>query len=128
MSYLAIFQLSSRYKSSAELVSELLQRPLQMNNYQNRYQNNKLNNNGDNNHVQDEENKELKVTPPSELKSVELVRNIGLNTRKVGRDECRNLSVGNNKNILCEDKYSDHSDFLDCDKSEGKCSYLLKCN
>jgi len=111
-------QLSSRYKSSAELVSELLQRPLQINNYQNRYQNNKLNNNSDNNHVQDEENKELKVTPPSELKSVELVRNIGLNTRKVGRDECRNLSVGNNKNILCEDKYSDHSDFLDCDKSE----------
>ena len=80
-------QLSSRYKSSAELVSELLQRPLQMNNYQNRYQNNKLNNNSDNNHVQDEENKELKVTPHSELKSVELVRNIGINIRKVGRDE-----------------------------------------
>ena len=96
-----------------------------MNNYQNRYQNNKLNNNSDNNHVQDEENKELKVTPHSELKSVELVRNIGQNRRKVGRDECRNLSVGNNENILCNDKYSDQSDSPNCDSSEGDYSYLL---
>ena len=95
-----------------------------MNNYQNRYQNNKLNNNSDNNHVQDEENKELKVTPHSKLKSVELVRNIGQNRRKVGR----NLSVGNNENILCDNKYSDQSDSPNCDSSEGKYSYVLKYN
>ena len=118
----AIFQLSSRYKSSAELVSELLQRPLHINNYQNRYQNNKLNNNSEDN----EERKVIKVTQNSKLKSVELVKNIGLNRRKVGRDECKNLSVENKENILCDVKYSDQSDSLDCDSSEGKYSYLLK--
>ena len=95
-----------------------------MNNYQNRYQNNKLNNNCDSN----VENKELKVTPNSELKSVELVRNIGLNRRNVGRDECRNLSVGNTEIVLCGDKYSDQSDSPNCDSSEGKYSYVLKYN
>ena len=119
-----IFQLSSssRYKSSAELVSELLQRPLHINNYQNRYQNNNLNNNCEDN----EENKVIKMTQNSKLKSVELVKNIGLNRRKVGRDECKNLSVENKENILCDVKYSDQSDSLDCDSSEGKYSYLLK--
>ena len=115
----AIFQLSSRYKSSAELVSELLQRPLHINNYQNKYQNNKLNNNSEDH----EESKEVKVPQNSELKSVELVRNIGLNRRKVGRDEGRNLSVENKENILCDVKYSDQSDSLDCDSSEGKYFY-----
>ena len=57
----------------------------------------------------------MKVTQNSELKSVELVRNIGLNRRKVGRDECRNLSVLNKENILCDENYSDS---LICDNSD----------
>ena len=74
------------------------------------------------------ENKELKVTPNSELKSVELVRNIGLNRRNVGIDECRNLSVENKENILWDEKYSDQSDSLNDDNSEGKYSYFLRHN
>ena len=90
-----------------------------MKNYQNRYENNKLNNNSESN----VENKEMKVTPYFELKSIELVRNIGLNRRKAGRNKGRNLLVQNKENVLCDEKYSDQSDSLNDDSSEGKYSY-----
>ena len=101
---MSTFQLSSCYKSSAELVSELLQRPVLLTNFKQGSKNDEL-----------KANQKKKVTqsdiqkPSDQLKSVVLVKSIGQNQRKVGRDECRNPQVQNGgrqmpKDEICEDK------------------------
>ena len=65
-----------------------------------------------NNSSELDENKKTKLTksksdthkPSAQLKSVELVKNIGLNKRKVGRDECINPKMQNLERQMSKDQ------------------------
>ena len=101
---MSTFQLSSCYKSSAELVSELLQQPVLLTNFKQGSKNDELKANQKKKVTQSDKQK-----PSDQLKSVVLVKSIGQNQRKVGRDECRNPQIQNvgrqmPKDQICKDK------------------------
>ena len=68
-----------------------------------------------NNSSELDENKKTKLTksksdthkPSAQLKSVELVKNIGLNKRKVGRDECMNPQMQKLERQMSKDQMID---------------------
>ena len=68
-----------------------------------------------NNSSEIDENKKTKLTksksdthkPSAQLKSVELVKNIGLNTRKVVRDECMNPQMQSIERQMSKDQVID---------------------
>ena len=90
-----MFQLSSCYKSSAELVSELLQRPVLLTNFKQGSEKGEFDAKWVKNSSELKVNRKKKLTISKsetmklsdQLKSVELVKTIGHTQRKVGRDE-----------------------------------------
>ena len=93
-------QLSNKYKSSAELVSELLQRQVPFTNHQQHSKNIPNDNSSEPSFDMKKKTKLVKsisdsMKHSSELKSVELVRSIKQNERKVGRNECINPELEN---------------------------------
>ena len=107
-----MFQLSSCYKSSAELVSELLQRPVLLTNFKQGSEKGEFDAEWVKNSNELEVNQKKKLTISKsetmklsdQLKSVELVKTIGHIQRKVGRDERSNNQIPNIGRQLTRDQ------------------------